>query len=422
VGKTVLLEGSALELVRGEFARYYRGVRVEPPPRFARREFAAFPFAAATMMRRHAAFPRADDLAAFLREEVPRHVYYSSSYYREPDHAVMAQKGWLGADLIFDLDADHLRQAEALDYPGQLRLVKRRFIDLLDDFLFGDLGIDPERTALVFSGGRGYHVHVRDPKFLDLTSAERREIVEYILGEAVDPHRALRGELARDSSALELHEGEGAAPGRRGRAAPRTFQRLADPKEPGWPGRVSRSVLELVGRWEGLGVDGTTEELIAMGLKPEAARKIARQLLEHGGARQMREQLTLEVFHGPVPEPFLEAVLRRARIEVQGETDAPVTTDIHRLIRLPGSLHGGSGLVVRPLGRDALDAFEPLRDAIPPRSAQGPVRVRATAPFRYPFGEGTLSAAEGERLDLPREEAVFLLLRGEAELTPPASG
>ncbi|MCI4367936.1 MAG: DNA primase catalytic subunit PriS, partial [Thermoplasmata archaeon] len=164
---------------------------LDPPKALARREFALFPFTTETMMRRHSAYPTAEAFRGYFRREVPRHAYYSSAYYERPDHPKMAEKEWLGADLIFDLDADHLRGADRLTYPQQLDLVKERVRDLLDDFLFGDFGVDPSTTRLVFSGGRGYHVHVQGDAFLPLSSPERRELVEYVMGVGFDPSTAV---------------------------------------------------------------------------------------------------------------------------------------------------------------------------------------------------------------------------------------
>jgi len=45
-----------------------------------------------------------------LEEKTPIHLYYSSAYYEEPSADKMDLKGWLGSDLIFDIDSDH--------YPG----------------------------------------------------------------------------------------------------------------------------------------------------------------------------------------------------------------------------------------------------------------------------------------------------------------
>jgi hypothetical protein len=55
--------------------------------------------------------------------------------------------------------------------------------------------------------------------------------------------------------------------------------------------------------------------------------------------------------------------------------DEPVTSDIKRLIRLPCSLHGKTGLRVVKMTREELDGFEPLRDAVPPGLGDAPVRL-----------------------------------------------
>ena len=83
--------------------------------------------------------------------------------------------------------------------------------------------------------------------------------------------------------------------------------------------------------------------MVSYGIPAAKARRWAKLLVDDGGARRIRTQLTLEVFPKEVPLDFLEAIVPRAAIEVQGETDAPVTTDIHRLIRLPGRSTGAPG-------------------------------------------------------------------------------
>ena len=60
---------------------------------------------------------------------------------------------------------------------------------------------------------------------------------------------------------------------------------------------------------------------------------------------------------------------------LSGEVDEPVTADIKRLIRLPGSVHGKSGLRVMPLTRDQLNDFDPLMDAVPPQYSDEDVLI-----------------------------------------------
>jgi len=415
VAKTVALDAPTLAWARRRFQEYYQSQPIEPPDRLTRREFAAFPFATETFMRRHATLRTTEEFRGFLAQEVPRHVYYSSAYYRHPAETSMTAKEWLGADLVFDLDSDHLRGAEALDYAGQLTLVKKRLIALVDDFLFGDFGIDPASTALVFSGGRGYHVHIRAEGFVTLTSPERRELVDYVLGTGVDPMRA----VSRHQPGVEAlaDDGSGDAPAPRRGGGPRA-RTLVPPETPGWRGRTTRAVLDVLRRWEEGGRDVAAREMVGYGIAAPKAKKWAKLLVDDGGAERIRSRLSLDVFPKDVPEDLLAAIVSHATIEVQGETDAPVTTDIHRLIRLPGSLHGGTGFRVVPLARERLEEFDPFRDALL-APFDGPMaEVALTERIDYPFPGGGLRGGAGETLELPTPAAVFLVLRGEASVRP----
>jgi DNA primase small subunit len=424
VAKSPALDPPTLEWAHRQFQAYYRSVPVEPPSRFTRREFAAFPFSVQTLMRRHASFPSAEELRGFLEAEAPRHVYYSSAYYRTPSAATMTAKEWLGADLIFDLDADHLRQAEGKTYAEQLSLARSRFRDLVDDFLLGDFGFDVRDVSLVFSGGRGFHAHVHSDAVLPLTSGERRELVEYILGVGVGAREAVqemrdaeRGPALSMGSGAEL---AGAEAGRPTGSRQRPFQRLTSPDAPGWPGRLTRSLFRILARWDEGGVELAAREMREAGAPESVARDWANLLVRDGKGRRIREGLSLDVATTDFPPALLEQILDQARIQVQGETDAPVTTDVHRLIRLPGSLHGGTGFRVLPLTRDELDHFEPFRDAPFAFDGLAPVELYLLSDVDYPTLPEPTRGKDGETLTLSRSSALFLTLRGEGR--PVAAG
>jgi DNA primase small subunit len=418
MAKTVPLDAATLAWARSRFAEYYGVAAVDPPSRLSRREFAAFPFATETMMRRHATLRTPEEFHAFLPREVPRHVYYSSAYYRKPAEPTMSAKEWLGADLIFDLDSDHLRGAESLDYAGQLALVKRRLLDLVDDFLFGDFGVDPASTSFVFSGGRGYHVHIRDERFLSLSSPERRELVDYVLGTGFDPNRAVERRRSDVRAGITIGTADDVDSGSaRTTAGPRSWQ-LAPSDFPGWRGRTTRAVLAVLDRWEAGGTEVAAKEMAAAGIPGSKSRRWAKRLIEDGGAAKVRSSFTIDVFGKDTPAEFLERIVPQAAIELQGETDAPVTTDIHRLIRLPGSLHGGTGLRVVPLGREEIDSFDPFRDALLPPLPTATTPVTYSTAVTYPFPNGGLRGHPGGTDELPTPQALFLVLRGEAALRP----
>jgi DNA primase small subunit len=124
------MDANSRFLVRS-FRKYYRENKPIMPSRFGRREF-GFMFFDRTYMQRHTAYPRGEDLHRDLVVQVPAHCYYSTAYYRSPGAPTMEEKGWLGADLIFYLDADHLEGAENMTYTEMLAQVKTEMIRLVD--------------------------------------------------------------------------------------------------------------------------------------------------------------------------------------------------------------------------------------------------------------------------------------------------
>ena len=130
-------------------------------------------------MQRHMAFTSQDDLKIFMASKVPAHSYYSTSYYRYPSKPVMEDKEWMGAELIFDLDADHLAGADEMTYAEMMVQIRKEMIALCDDYLFSDLGFSEDQVHICFSGGRGYHAHIRSNDIFTLGTHERRELVDY---------------------------------------------------------------------------------------------------------------------------------------------------------------------------------------------------------------------------------------------------
>ncbi|MFB6149644.1 MAG: DNA primase small subunit domain-containing protein, partial [Halobacteriales archaeon] len=150
--------------LRGRFRDHYRRVSPTLPPAAERREWGYIPWTggSGTTMVRHQSLLDIGDLGDFLQRQRPQHVYFSAGRYQTPGAGTMDAKGWQGSDLIFDLDADHLPDVtpEEDSYRSMLAACKDALLRLLD-FLRADFGFDDSQLAVVFSGGRGYHVHVR---------------------------------------------------------------------------------------------------------------------------------------------------------------------------------------------------------------------------------------------------------------------
>jgi DNA primase small subunit len=349
--------------VTAQFARHYRDAHLAMPDRFTKREF-GFMFFDKGFMMRHLAFPSQAALKKYLVQHTPAHAYYSSAYYDKPDAPTMAEKNWLAADLLFDLDADHVEGAKDLGYEGMLGRVKQEVIRLIDEFLLGDLGFDEENLKIVFSGGRGYHVHVHSPTVLKLTSHERREIVDYVTGTDLDidwvfPSTPYEQSRFRDRSGVSYR---------------RSMPRRTDG---GWRGRIRVGIEDLLKELEALPEEDAKKRLREMVARSK--REIGSKTIEGlysdlfvrtgkgtSGADRIRLEDTYEVFSEKRnSEAFLELVRLRIQPMMSGETDEPVTSDVRRLIRLPSSIHGKTGFEVLQITREGLDSFDPFRDAVP---------------------------------------------------------
>lgn len=384
------------EYLKGRFGDHYRRTDLTPPPAASEREWGHIPFTSGsgTTMVRHRSWldvAGGGSLGDFLARERPRHVYFSAGHYRYPGAGRMADKGWQASDLVFDLDADHLPAVDTDEdsYATMLAKCKDALFRLLD-FLESDF--DFEDLTVVFSGGRGYHVHVRDEGVLALGREQRREIVEYVRG----PDVAFDDLVDR-----ETVDGMGMK---------NPTHKRSLPTEGGWGGRVHRHLMDLVDDVRTLPQDEAAERLREFeGIGQGKATAIYTAVTENYDELAAGN---LDVHPAVIS---LAGLLFERALEADGAPiDEPVTTDINRLIRLPGSLHGGSGLVVTRIDRENLDAFEPLADAIPETFSDNEIRVEVTESGPVDFGGDSFTIEAGERL-FPEALGVFLMARGRAE-------
>jgi DNA primase small subunit len=386
----------SLEFLKEEFRKYYSNNKPVLPDRFGRREF-AFVFFGGKGMMRHTGFEKRIYFTDFLKERAPSDVYYSSAYYKTPDAPTMQEKNWMGAELIFDLDSDHLPNAKELSYEKQLKLVKKEFYKLVNDFLLNDFGFDIKYVDLYFSGGRGYHCHVRDPKILSLDSGERREIVDYITGRDLKESLIIHEQVTGTKSY-----------GRRIYPSGKTLK-MPTPDEPGWRGRISKGILDIIN--EIIKSDNPIEKLRGYGVNQSDAEKLLQDFSEDRlhriGEGKLDQSKTIRKF-------FLNNALRNTAVTmVAGETDEPVTCDVKRLIRLPGSLHGKTGFVVKKILLDELKDFEPLENAI--ILPDNLTEIRVNKPLKINLKGEEFNLKEGNET-LPTYLAVFLIGRKMANI------
>ncbi|HEU18664.1 MAG TPA: DNA primase catalytic subunit PriS [Deltaproteobacteria bacterium] len=374
---------ATLEFLKQKFLSYYSRAFLPMPPSLEQREwgFIFFDQSPKVHMRRHMGFHSRDEVASYVRTMVPRHMYFSTAYYALPSAATMNDKEWCGADLIFDLDADHIVQK--VPYEQMLDRVKAETFKLIA-MLTDELGFSEKSLHLVFSGGRGYHIHIRDLEIRQWESAQRRELVDYVCGIGLDPAIMLKGR--------EGHAG-------------------------GWPARYRQALMEELQQFSEMDHAESVHFLSEKkGIGKVSAEKfvdVVDEILAALSNPSLSVPVNSRVLQLITSEeylPFKTRISNKAAL-----TDEPVTTDIKRLIRAPASLHGGSGLrVVELSSPKELDAFDPLCDAVVDFGG-GSVKVDCAFPLTMTMmGEKHILTKGLQKV--PEEVAVFLCCRGIAEI------
>jgi len=404
-----------VSFIRDKFAEFYEenASKIKPPSSLSQREFGFFTFKENIVIR-HKGFATADALRAFIRQIVPSHAYYSAAYYEMPEEK-MDKKGWLGADLYFDIDADHIptkcrkihdtwicrecgfqgkgmvpeecpscggKKFEEQKWPCEVCLESARYeaIKLLD-FLTEDFGFSPHEIEVSFSGHRGYHIHVENEEIRKLDSVARKEIVDYITGVGLEPiYHGLQGD-ARSSV-------------------------VSGPNldETGWRGRIARGTHEFL-------LSATREDLEDMNL----SKKVVEEILSKRNEILMswKKKGPWSLIKG-VNVKIWSKIVRKAIESQSARIDTVVTTDIHRLIRLPNTLHGKTGWLKISFPAEELESFDPLSSAIAFKRGEATIYVKESPKFR--IGEETFGPFKNEKAELPMAAAMFLLCKGVAEV------
>jgi DNA primase small subunit len=400
------------DFIERKFLAYYSECfnQVGIPSNFRKRECAALILRNRAMVR-HRSFAKPEELRSFLCADVPSDVYYSSALYEQPDAPEMSMKGWIGADLIFDIDADHIptscdkmhdewicitcgfrgkgelpqkcpscsgEKFEEKTWPCEKCLASARSDTFrLLDILTRDFGFSDKNLSLYFSGHRGYHVHVEDEAIERLDSMARKEIVDYVTG------------LGFDAGLHGLND---------------VNARNIDCKDAGWRGRIIHGILSIISTSE-------IRDYQEIGLKRNVAQLIVnnRDLL----LKNLNESKPPGLIKGFGPETYGKLV-EHSRKSQSARVDTVVTTDIHRLIRLPGTLHGKTGLkkVEIPIG--SVQDFDPFKSAI--AFQEGTANVQVSEAPRFTLRSEEFGPFQNEKVELPTAAALLLICKKRAEL------
>jgi len=350
---------------------------------------------------RHRSFNDKTSLLNYLKNRTPHSCFHSTAYYDDPSNRKMADKGWRGADLIFDLDGDHLPGVSDSDFPMMMETIQDQAWRLWSEFLEPEFGFKESNVQTSFSGHRGFHIHVRDPNLLHLDSNARREIVNYIRGEGIDMQSAISG------------------------------------GEIGWGGRAKNGMSEILeklrivdaGGKEGERTLRELHEILKSRAKSPRAnvkntsmakiRELAELAKSTRRIERLKDDYSLSVFGDVCTPIFWELVKGDSSVVMSsaGETDEAVTVDTKRVIRWVGSLHGKSGLRVTEFPLSRLDpsskgSFDPLSETVvfskQRKMAVTLLRDDIVAKISGEIIEGST----GKNLEVSEAMATFLTLKG----------
>jgi DNA primase small subunit len=400
------------DFVQRLFLQYYTGCfdEIHIASKLEQREFGVF-LTKERIMIRHRSFKTASEIQSFLCSAIPSDVYYSSAYYEQPDAPEMSAKGWTGADLIFDIDADHIptscdklheewacskcglkgrgelpekcpscggEKFENTTWPCESCLASAKLeTTRLLDVLLRDFGFSEKEVHLFFSGHRGYHVHIESDAVRSLDAMARKEIVDYVNSQGFDA--ALHGLDDNSQGTLWL-------------------------KDVGWRGRIARGIYKIV-------LNAAMEDYKKMGL----TKNIAETIMKNKDAilKNLDEPRSVGIPSGVGPQTYRKLV-EYSRKSQSARVDTVVTTDIHRLIRLPGTLHGKTGLKKVEFPIAALDDFDPFKSALAFRGGDATVLVSKAPEFR--LGDEEFGPYKNERVKLPNAAALLLACKKRAEV------
>ena len=372
-------------LVNGLISDFYKTATGLAPEKIAEREFGVGNFDV-KISQRHMSFRNERELKDYLSANAVPYVSSSSAYYKFPAGRPMDRKGWMGSDLVFDLDVTDM------DLPCQLKHgkswicgicldeVKKETLKLIYDFLIPDFGFSEKEMEVNFSGNRGYHVHVKNKDALTLDASARKEITGYISGMGIDfddlfPTAGRRGEKL---------------------VGPRT-------SEKGWRGRIARNFLS--------NLNAGTDSLMRMGIEKTIATKLHRS---KGLVQMGIKNGNWDMVYIKNKGEFWKSIVEKQAVSQSDRIDRNVTNDPTHLLRLPNSIHGGSGLLAKRLGAPKeLYGFDPMREAIAFR--RGFVKIEAHTNQKLDMAGQRFGPYAGE-IKVPIYVGVYLYLRGLAKI------
>jgi len=353
---------------------YFKNIGIlQPPKEIQSREFGIMTFDSKVI--RHLSFSNIGELKAYVLQSVPADIYCSNAYYQFPTFPIN-EKCWKGADMIFDIDLKDLLlpcQKEHTFYICSIcRVIYKDFTKVcnqckgtkilqntipcnicvrflkketnsLIEFLRKDFGIDERNIEVSFSGNTGFHIVVFDEDFLLLDSRCRSDMVGYLMG--------------KNFSLESL--------GIRNNKQGYKIKIPLSGYSYGWRKRIAQKIK----------------------ISEVSSDKLNKLIKKSGGYEAFQKEIDKLVF------------------EVGIKIDPQVTTDIHRVFRMVGSLNSKSGL--SKIKCQNLEKFDPLNDScFFPDLTDVDISINTSLKFNF---KGKTYSLDKSIATVPLSVAVYLI-------------
>ncbi|NIP61348.1 MAG: DNA primase [Nitrosopumilaceae archaeon] len=360
------------------FKKYYfeNFGKIRVPPRTSEREFGYKKFDSG--MIRHLSFKDDKALHLLLIKEIPSDVYCSNAYYSFPN-LPMNEKDWKEADLIFDIDSKDLH-LECRKNHSVIKCKSCNNISQLADSCpnCSDTKLDTQSTTCqeCINASRKEVKKLINILTNDLNISEQNIEVFFSGNEGFHVHVYNSGfEKLGSRERSELADYlllKGIMPETMGfkRFKPEKSN-FATLEEKGWRGRIAKEIF---------------------GSKSKRP-KIINSIISNGYS-QFQEQLV--------------SLSNNVRVNI----DPNVTTDVHRIFRLPGSLNSKSGLAKIPCIN--IDSFDPFTDACIISDNQ--IKIQADCPVQFRLNRKRFGPYKNEIVSVPGYAAVYMICKGLAHL------
>jgi len=368
-----------LKFLEETFKQYYfdHFDLIHVPDRSTEREYGYKKFNSG--MSRHISLKTDKDLHLLLMTDLPSDVFCSNGYYSFPD-LPMTEKDWKEADLIFDIDAKDLNLPCRKDHTcikctscGEVSLLqdvcpkcKSNKLDLVSLPCQNCIsGVKKEVLNLVKILTTDLQI---DDKNIRISFSGNEGFHVYVTNSS---YNQLGSNERRDL--IDYIKFQSAMPERFGlpknNPSRTSFPDLGDS---GWSGRVAKELF---------------------GSKSKRSKIITKVISDGQVAYQQK--------------------LEEMKNSIGVKIDSNVTSDIHRIFRLEGSLNSKSSLV--KLVCQDIEKFNPYIEAC--LIEDKPVEILANFPIKFSLKNTKFGPYMNEKTSVPKYAAVYMVCKGVASIS-----